>query len=480
MWIVRGRGGRRCGAGVGGVVVVVVVAGALVGCVPRFDAGAGLTVSSYGQAMRIEWPAATDPDGGPIGSYRVDVDGVEVARRSASLRRCDLAGLSAGPHEVTVTAYDGAGEWSGSASGDGTLTASVTPEVVAPDGAEPGCQPVYELSVVDAGDDGYLWYVAVSADGRKIAFVTSASAVPDGGGTDTNGTYDVFYRDLDTGVTTRVTDGNRSSGNVALSADGRYVAFGSGATNLVPDSDGTGGIFRWDRDTGTTIEVTRGWQPGASDGMGMSSDGGVIGFDTSMAIDPSDTNAQRDAYLWDATGGLPTLMADPPGDYSAAWDVSATGRSIVYTAYPRGGPGATARVWDRSTGVRTPIPGSANSYWYRASDDAGAVVFQHNGGVYRWDRSTGVSAPLSRESTFSQAPVVSADGRFVVFPSQQDDLTGVAKPAPTSLALYDHRTRSTEWVAAEGWPYPRMTPDASVIVTMYPPGSSIQLLRRIG
>lgn len=77
---------------------------------------------------------------------------------------------------------------------------------------------------------------AISADGRFVAFVSiDASAVPG----DTNEGFDVFVRDRQAGTTARVStasDGGQANGDFsfgpALSADGRTVAFTSGATNL--------------------------------------------------------------------------------------------------------------------------------------------------------------------------------------------------------------------------------------------------------
>ncbi len=113
---------------------------------------------------------------------------------------------------------------------------------------------------------GYSYGTAISADGRYVAFASeSANLVAD----DTNGARDVFVHDRDTGVTERVsvagdgTQGNGRSSNswscqdVAISADGRYVAFGSAATNLVVgDTNYSDDIFVHDRDTGVTERVS--------------------------------------------------------------------------------------------------------------------------------------------------------------------------------------------------------------------------------
>ena len=79
---------------------------------------------------------------------------------------------------------------------------------------------------------------ALSADGRYVAFHSIATNLVAG---DTNATWDVFVHDRQTGITERLSvDSSGSQGNAcsmrpAISGDGRYVAFLSDATNLVPD-----------------------------------------------------------------------------------------------------------------------------------------------------------------------------------------------------------------------------------------------------
>jgi len=103
-------------------------------------------------------------------------------------------------------------------------------------------------------------YPAISADGRYIAFMSYATNLVDG---DTNNSRDIFVHDLITGVTTRVsvdsngTQGNTHSNTVDISADGRYVFFSSSASNLVNgDTNGKEDIFVHDRLEGTTIRVS--------------------------------------------------------------------------------------------------------------------------------------------------------------------------------------------------------------------------------
>ena len=100
----------------------------------------------------------------------------------------------------------------------------------------------------------------VSSNGRYVVFASAASNLVKG---DKNGFYDVFIRDLVAGKTELVSVGDKGASsngfsNVgSVSRDGRYVAFQSDATNLVPgDTNGAGDVFVRDRLTRTTELVS--------------------------------------------------------------------------------------------------------------------------------------------------------------------------------------------------------------------------------
>lgn len=113
-----------------------------VACVPQFPSGASLTVVPSGTGATITWPGAAAGDAGtPIVRYRVDVDGAQVATINSPARSCLLAGLQAGSHSVSVTAYDSGGQWSGDGS-SGTVTGQVVPPSPAPSGSAIGCTNV--------------------------------------------------------------------------------------------------------------------------------------------------------------------------------------------------------------------------------------------------------------------------------------------------------------------------------------------------
>jgi len=108
---------------------------------------------------------------------------------------------------------------------------------------------IERVSVASDGTegDGYSYWSSISADGRFVAFYSFASNLIV---SDTNDLSDVFVHDRQTGETTRVsvasggTEGNNSSYKASISADGRFVAFYSRASNLVVnDTNGIGDVF---------------------------------------------------------------------------------------------------------------------------------------------------------------------------------------------------------------------------------------------
>src|SRR5207247_916970 len=167
------------------------------------------------------------------------------------------------------------------------------------------------------GDDASLGS-ALSADGRFVAFDSDASDLVAG---DTNGVSDVFVHDRQTGTTERVSvasggaQGNGSSGLIgfafppALSADGRFIAFVSFATNLVAgDTNAATDVFVHDRQTGTTerVSVDSDGTEGndASLGFALSADGRFVAFQSDATnLVAGDTNGATDVFVHDRQAG---------------------------------------------------------------------------------------------------------------------------------------------------------------------------------
>jgi hypothetical protein len=106
------------------------------------------------------------------------------------------------------------------------------------------------------------------------------------------------------GAITRVTDGDTSAFYPTVSADGRYIAYYSRASNLVPDdTNGVGDVFVWDRLNETMTRITDG--DGDSVNPTMSADGGSIAFDSGARnLVTDDTNEVGDVFVWESAPRL--------------------------------------------------------------------------------------------------------------------------------------------------------------------------------
>jgi Tol biopolymer transport system component len=147
---------------------------------------------------------------------------------------------------------------------------------------------------------------AVSRNGRVLLMSSAATNLVDD---DTNGATDVFVRNTVQGTTTRVSvahdgaEANQGSAPLGISANGRYVAFRSPATNLVPgDTNGVMDVFVRDRSAGTTTRVNL-----AADGSQANADArdGRISANAEFVIFSSaatnlvdgDTNGRPDVFV---------------------------------------------------------------------------------------------------------------------------------------------------------------------------------------
>ena len=186
---------------------------------------------------------------------------------------------------------------------------------------------------VQANNDSFL--PTISEDGRFVAFESEATNLVAG---DTNGFDDVFHHDRQTGTTTRISvrttgtlQSNEDSFEAAISGDGRFVAFLSFASNLVPgDTNGEGDVFLHD----TQATITTRMSVGASGEQGndfscnpaISHDGRVVGFfSDSTNLVPGGSNGLRHIFVRDSwqIAGIGDLNANPTADL--LWRNTTTG-----------------------------------------------------------------------------------------------------------------------------------------------------------
>jgi Tol biopolymer transport system component len=293
---------------------------------------------------------------------------------------------------------------------------------------------VVRVSVTGGGTEGLhggALYPAISADGRFVAFYSCADNLV---ASDTNDYCDIFVRDRDTdddGIfdepgqvsTVRVsiasddTEANGESSSPAISADGRFVAFESNADNLVAhDTNGKSDVFLHDRDTDgdgifdepgavSTVRISV-----ASDGTegndyswgaAISADGRYVAFESEATnLAPSDTNGYQDIFLRDWKYGVTTRISvssnGTEGDgHSEAPSISFNGRYVAFVS------------------------------WAYDLDPVCNYAARH---VFVRDWLTGQTTCVSLASDGTQAygdswnPSISADGRFVAFGSDADNL----------------------------------------------------------
>ena len=256
----------------------------------------------------------------------------------------------------------------------------------------------------------------LSARGRYVAFVSSAAnLVPD----DRNRAPDVFVRDLRTSTTSRASvssrgvEGDGASGKPSISADGRFVAFPSAATNLVSDDrNGFPDIFVRDRAAGTTARVSvglNGEANGASLAALVSADGRVVAYSSDASnLVPGDRNGALDVFLTRTADRRTTRVS--VGAIGESWDrseassIDADGRLVAFRSY------APNLVFGDSNGL--------------------ADVFVHDRGS-AWTERVNVSTAGKAADGATFRGMLSGDGRYVGFRSRADNLV----PGDTNEAL---------------------------------------------
>jgi Tol biopolymer transport system component len=271
--------------------------------------------------------------------------------------------------------------------------------------------------------NGDSYRPSISADGRYIAFNSNASnLIVD----DTNDKMDVYVHDLLTGETSRVsvagdgTQGNNHSQDPSISADGRYVAFSSTASNFVSSEPFFSSIFIHNLETGQTSSVSVNSEGTAANsysfGPSISGNGRFISF-TSAAdnLVSGDINESDDIFVHDFQSGQTFLVSvasdgTQGNNDSAGTSVSGDGRYIAF--------GSRA---DNLTLVDT------KSKW----------------NIFLYDRQLQQTELISISSTGvignrgGALPNISADGNRIVYYSDSDNLVCGDNNSSRDIFLYD-------------------------------------------
>ncbi len=282
--------------------------------------------------------------------------------------------------------------------------------------------------------NGNSEYPAISGDGRYIAFTSYATTLVTG---DTNGCTDVFFRDWVARQTSLVslspggTQGNGNSDSPAISGNGRYVAFVSSSTNLVPG--GTNGKFQTfvkDRSTGTVTlaSVSTGGTQGNAHSYtpSISGDGRYVVFSSDATnLVSGDTNNEADIFLHDMVDGWTVRVSYP----------MAGGESDGHSCYPAiSGNGRNITYWSYATNL--------------VSGDSNGVV-----DVFLYDRDATATSRVSVSSGGAQGngvswyPAISGNGRLIAFFSQATNLVAGDTNTFDDVFMHDQVTGNTNRVS---------------------------------
>lgn len=387
------------------------------------------------------------------------------------------------------TAPNAAGQYHiiAASQADPTKTAVATATVKGP-----GIRTIERVSVASDGTEAnsFSGRAFISGDGRIVTFESSASnLVPN----DNAGRQDMFLHDRATGQTTRISvgfDGREADGNSKgskISADGRYVAFESEASNLVPgDTNGFNDLFLYDRQFGTvqrvSLDSTGGQTKSASSYAYLNAAGNLLTFFSFAGLTPDDTDPTTsappaDIYLRDLTTGEMSLISvgsQGKGNRSSYCpSISDDGRFIAYQS------DATNLVPDDTNGVgdifvydranRTTVRVSVDNNGRQGlgySSDAkisgngqfvaittfAALVPEDTNGVedlYVYDlvnrriERVSVSSDGTQGNKRSYDARISRDGRYVAFDSDASNLVQGDTNGVTDIFVHDRVTGKT-------------------------------------
>ena len=325
----------------------------------------------------------------------------------------------------------------------------------------------------------------MTPDGHYVAFVSEASNLVD---SDTNAIADVFRRDLWRGTTAMVSVGARTTNAAAvvpasssespeITPNGRFVAFTSTATNLVPTVRTVGEVYLRDLVAGTTTWASSGMRAALQSVTGKTN---AVGFNLALSADaqylayqacltPLPASTFSGVILrYNTATGLTDLVhtnatvAIARPDETRNLDLPPDGRFLAFTANSNGVGGITSciLVWDASTGVATLASGDAGGGVATGSlssrpaltPDGRQVVFISNASLatnsvagawqlYRRDLLTGTTLLLNVGTNGVPSPVptatvarISDDGAIVAFEAADGSL--VANDSNHSLDVF--------------------------------------------
>lgn len=326
---------------------------------------------------------------------------------------------------------------------------------------------------------------SISANGQWIAFSSIATNLIEG---DNNGRRDIFLRHVPSGKISRISNGldsneaNHDSSDPSISSDGRFIAFASQASNLVPeDTNISSDIFLADQKTAKTVMVSKSksndqldvnYQNRSSYRPVISENGDIVVFESfSDTLVVGDTNSSADIFAYVVKDDrMETISQSADGERanseSLKADVTAGGRYVVFQSsadnLTEQRTGRTLNVFlkDRESGIVSLVSddeiladevASSNP---RISASGRFVVFESKASaqtdkadinssidVFKLDISSGSLTRLSANKGLgsvgpSGSPDISEDGRIAVFHSRTRSFSKREQDVHNSIWLY--------------------------------------------
>ena len=297
-----------------------------------------------------------------------------------------------------------------------------------------------------------------SPDGRYVVFQSFATNL-DATAVGRASSGDVYWLDRDTGAVERwpLAPGGLppigGSANASVSADGRWIAFQSSATNLAPGAAGGVHVYRLDRNTGALLapSVVIAGASGGGERPQIADDGRTIVFQSeATSLVPGDTNGVRDVFVWREGASLQRVSV-PSGGGQADREsrlprIAGQGRHVVFVSAAtnlvagdsRGfdqvyqvdlETGAIRRISETAAGIAGDASSrvadvSADGRYVALVTDAGNLTAGGRSGpeVLRWDAQTGGFTDAASllpvdEAVDPDTVRISDDGRYVAFVS---------------------------------------------------------------
>ncbi|WFU32434.1 Ig-like domain-containing protein [Bradyrhizobium brasilense] len=299
----------------------------------------------------------------------------------------------------------------------------------------------------------------MSVDGRFTAFTSDATnLVPN----DTNGVQDIFVYDRLTNTTERVsvsndgTQGDWHSFDPTITGDGRYVAFITGASNLVPGSPPGWNNFVYDRST-HQVELISSPTDGTATGQALtiSPDGRYVAFETD-AITNDGSNHGVEIFIYNrAAESLSLVAADKANGIDGNnLQFSVDGRYLVFQSKNN------IFVYDQINQSLQNVTSDGAGYIPSISADGRYIAFIHatvdqttgeitdGANIFVYDQTTRTTELISfadggHADNHAFYPSISGDGRYVVYSVRNELVPSIVPTVSDGIYVYDRLAHTT-------------------------------------